>query len=79
MRFVVFVLTVVLTTALTLGAGVLVALEFGAAPQGLLIAASFGIPFLVVGPVLVGSLAGVWDRRSSPSGRQRAVPSSRVR
>lgn len=70
MRVLVYVLLVVVTTVLCLGAGLLVALEFHRASQGLLLAAAVATPLLVMGPLLYGALVGTWDRRSSETSRR---------
>ncbi|WP_069712915.1 hypothetical protein [Curtobacterium sp. ER1/6] len=70
MRVFVSLVVIVVATALALGAGLLVAFQLGGAADGLVLASVFTIPFLVMGPVLVGSLAGYWDPRSSPEGRR---------
>lgn len=70
MRVLVYVLLVVVTTFLCLGAGLLVALEFHRASQGLLLASAIATPFLVMGPLFYGALVGTWDRRSSEPSRR---------
>lgn len=70
MRVLVYVLLVVVTTVLCLGAGLLVALEFHRASEGLLLAAAVATPLLVMGPLLYGALIGTWDRRSSETSRR---------
>jgi hypothetical protein len=70
MRVLYFLVTIVFTTALMLGAGLLVGLYLGEAPDGLLIAAAVAAPFLVIGPLVVGSWAAYFDNRI-PSGRSR--------
>lgn len=66
MRILSTVLLIVLITALTLGGTLLAVFELSDASDALIIAASISIPVFVVGPALVGSLAGYWDHRSSP-------------
>lgn len=68
MRVAAFLATILLTTALTLGAGLLVALYLRGAPTALLIAAAAASPFLVVGPLFVGSTAAVFDHRAPTGG-----------
>ncbi|WIA96267.1 hypothetical protein [Curtobacterium sp. MCBA15_004] len=70
MRLLAYLLTVVVLTARSLGAGLLVALQLDGAPQGLRVATSITTPFLVLGPMLIGAFAGYWDHRSSPEGRR---------
>jgi hypothetical protein len=70
MRVLAYLVTIVVTTALTLGAGLLVALYLREAPDGLLIAASAAAPILVIGPLLVASWAAYFDDRT-PSGHSR--------
>jgi|GEM_PF-3654888 len=68
MRVLAFLATIVVTTALMLGAGLLVALYLRGGPDGLLIAAAVASPFLVVGPLFVGSWAASFDHRTPPGG-----------
>ncbi|WP_420367514.1 hypothetical protein [Curtobacterium sp. L1-20] len=70
MRVLSYLLTVVVSTALTLGAALLVALQLHDAPAPLLIAAATGTLVLVMGPVLVGGFAGYFDHRASVEGRR---------
>lgn len=70
MRVLAFLATIIVTTALGLGAGLLVALYLGDAPNGLLIAAAAASPFLVFGPLFIGSWAAYFDHRT-PSGGSR--------
>lgn len=70
MRVLAYLVTIVVTTALTLGAGLLVALYLRGAPDGLLIAAAAAAPFLVIGPLVIGSWAAYFDSRT-PSGPSR--------
>lgn len=72
MRVLAFLVTIVLTTALTFGAGLLVALNFPDSPDGPLITAAAASPFLVFGPLFLGSLAASYDHRP-PSGRSRTL------
>ncbi|MBT2503864.1 hypothetical protein [Curtobacterium sp. ISL-83] len=67
MRVFAYVLTIVLTTTLTLAGALIAILELRRAPTGLFVGVSASIPLLVAGPVLIGSLAAYWDRRSSPA------------
>lgn len=70
MRVLAYLVTIVVTTALTLGAGLLVALYLREAQDGLLIAAAAAAPFLVIGPLVIGSWAAYFDERT-PSGHSR--------
>ncbi|TCK61367.1 hypothetical protein [Curtobacterium sp. PhB136] len=70
MRVLAFLVTIIVTTALTLGAGLLTALYLREAPDALLIAAASASPFLVFGPLVIGSWAAYFDDRT-PSGRSR--------
>ncbi|MDK8173835.1 hypothetical protein QP735_14995 [Curtobacterium citreum] len=70
MRVLAYLVTIIVTTALTLGAGLLVALYLREAPDGVLIAAATAAPFLVIGPLVIGSWAAYFDDRT-PSGRSR--------
>lgn len=70
MRVLAYLLMIVVVTALSLGAGLLVVLELHDASPGLLTASAVTVPFLVTGPVLVGCFAGYYDHRSSPEGRR---------
>lgn len=70
MRVLAFLATIIITTALALGAGLLIGLYLGDAPNGLLVAAAAASPFLVFGPLVVGSWAASFDHRT-PSGRSR--------
>ncbi|KQS07978.1 hypothetical protein ASG04_12560 [Curtobacterium sp. Leaf183] len=70
MRVLAFLVTIVVTTALALGAGLLIALHLGRAPDGLLVSAAAASPFLVFGPLVVGSWTAYFDDRT-PSGRSR--------
>lgn len=70
MRVLVYLLMIVVSTALTLGAALLIALQLHDAPNGLLLAAAFTSPFLVMGPVFVGAFAGYFDHRASRDGRR---------
>lgn len=72
MRVLIFLATIIVTTALTFGAGLLVALSLRDASDGLLVAAAAASPFLVIGPLLVGSWAAYFDHRT-PSGRSRTM------
>lgn len=65
MRVLVYLLLIVVATVLSLGAGLLVALQFHEASHGLFTAAAFASPFLVTGPLVIGAFAGYWDHRSS--------------
>ncbi|MCT9620201.1 hypothetical protein [Curtobacterium sp. C2H10] len=69
-RVLLYVATIVVATALSLGGGLLVALELGSAAHGWLIAAAVCTPLVVMGPVLVGALAGYYDHRSSPESQR---------
>ncbi|PZE65408.1 hypothetical protein [Curtobacterium sp. MCBD17_021] len=70
MRVLIFLLTIIITTALSLGAGLLVGFQLRDASEGLRIAAAATSPFLVMGPVVIGALAGSWDHRSSTESRR---------
>lgn len=65
MRVLSYVLLIVLITVLTLGGTLLAVFELSDASDVLVIAVSVSIPMFVVGPAVVGSLAGYWDHRSS--------------
>ncbi|MFK4483074.1 hypothetical protein [Curtobacterium sp. AB7] len=65
MRVLSYVLLIVLITALTLGGTLLAVFELSDVSDVLIIAVSVSIPMFVVGPAVVGSLAGYWDHRSS--------------
>jgi hypothetical protein len=67
---VISLLTVLLATALTLGATLLLVFQLGHASLGLLIATSSVAPFLVIGPMLVGSIEGYWGGTASPDSRR---------
>ncbi|MFJ2978749.1 hypothetical protein ACIPEP_07810 [Curtobacterium sp. NPDC087082] len=69
-RVLLYIATIVVATALSLGGGLLVALEFGSAAHGWLVAAAVCTPLVVMGPVLVGALAGYYDHRSSPESQR---------
>lgn len=75
MRVLAYLVTIVVTTALTLGAGLLVALYLREAPDGLLIAAAAAAPLLVMGPLIVASWAAYFDDRT-PYGRSRWLRSA---
>lgn len=75
MRVLAYLVTIIVTTALTLGAGLLVGLYLREAPEGFLIAASAAAPLLVIGPLLVASWAAYFDDRA-PSGRSRWLRSA---
>lgn len=68
MRVLAFLATIIVTTALALGAGLLVALSFGQAPDGVLVAAAAASPFLVFGPMFVGAWAASFDHRGPGAG-----------
>ncbi|MBT2504232.1 hypothetical protein [Curtobacterium sp. ISL-83] len=68
MRVLAFLVTIIVTTALALGAGLLVALYLREAPNGLLVAAAAASPFLVFGPLFVGSWAAYFDHRAPTAG-----------
>jgi hypothetical protein len=70
MRVLAYLVTIVVATALTLGAGLLVALYLREAQDELLIATAAAAPFLVIGPLVIGSWAAYFDDRT-PSGRSR--------
>ncbi|MCY1694364.1 hypothetical protein [Curtobacterium sp. SL109] len=70
MRVVVSVLMIVVATALTLGAALLVVFGFADADRTLRIGSATAAPFLVMGPVAIGGLAGYWDHRASPESRR---------
>ncbi|MGN8050869.1 hypothetical protein ACTJKO_14395 [Curtobacterium sp. 22159] len=70
MRVLLYLLMILITTTLCLGAGLLVGLTFGGAPRGILVAAAVASPFLVVVPVVVGAFAAYWDPRSSTEARR---------
>lgn len=65
MRVLAFLVTIIVTTALALGAGLLVALFLRDAPDGVVVAASAASPFLVFGPLFVGSWAAYFDHRTT--------------
>lgn len=69
-RVLLYIATIVVATALSLGGGLLVALELGSAAHGWLVAAAVCTPLVVMGPVLVGALAGYYDHRSSPESQR---------
>ncbi|MDR6169649.1 hypothetical protein [Curtobacterium sp. SORGH_AS_0776] len=69
-RVLLHIATIVVATALSLGGGLLVALELGSAAHGWLVAAAVCTPLVVMGPVLVGALAGYYDHRSSPESQR---------
>ncbi|MFJ3320559.1 hypothetical protein [Curtobacterium sp. NPDC086286] len=69
-RVLLYVATIVVATALSLGGGLLVALELGSAAHGWLVAAAVCTPLVVMGPVLVGAFAGYYDHRSSPESQR---------
>lgn len=75
MRVLAFLVTIIVTTALTLGAGLLVGLYLREAPEGFLIAASAAAPLLVIGPLIVASWAAYFDDHA-PSGRSRWLRST---
>ncbi|WP_267420575.1 MULTISPECIES: hypothetical protein [unclassified Curtobacterium] len=70
MRVVVYVLMIVMATALTLGAVLLIVFTFADAGRALRIASVATAPFLVMGPVVIGALAGYWDHRASRESRR---------
>jgi hypothetical protein len=70
MRVVVYVLMIVVATALTLGAALLIVFTFADADRTLRIGSATAAPFLVMGPVLIGGLAGYWDHRASRESRR---------
>lgn len=70
MRVLICLLMIVTMTALTVGAALVIGLQLRGAPGGLLIGASIAAPFLVIGPVLIGTFAGYFDRRSSLESRR---------
>ncbi|WP_144713640.1 hypothetical protein [Curtobacterium pusillum] len=70
MRVLAYLLTIITSTALSLGAGLLVGLTFQDVPRGLLLATAFTSPFLVVGPLVIGSFAAYFDHRTSAGSRQ---------
>ncbi|WIB79172.1 hypothetical protein DEJ28_08745 [Curtobacterium sp. MCPF17_002] len=70
MRVLMYVLMIVVATVLSLGAGLLVGIAFQDAANGLLIATACTSPFLVMGPVVIGTIAGYWDHRSSAESRR---------
>lgn len=69
-RVLLYIATIVVATALSLGGGLLVALELGSAAHGWLIAAAVCTPLVVMGPVLVGAFAAYYDHRSSPESQR---------
>lgn len=68
MRITLYLVTVVVTSALAVGAGLLVALAFRSGPDWTVIAASAAVPFFVFGPLALGVVAAFWDP-SSRDGR----------
>jgi len=70
MRVLMYVLTIVLATALTLGAALLIVFTFGDADRALRIASAAAAPLLVMGPVVIGAFAGYWDHRASRESRR---------
>lgn len=70
MRVLIYLLMIVTATALSLGAGLLIGFQFHDAPKGLLLATAVTSPFLVMGPVTIGSIAGYWDHRASAESRK---------
>ncbi|AOX65768.1 hypothetical protein BJK06_08380 [Curtobacterium sp. BH-2-1-1] len=69
-RVLLYIATIVVATALSLGGGLLVALELGSAAHGWLVAAAVCTPLVVMGPVLVGAFAAYYDHRSSPESQR---------
>lgn len=69
-RIVAFVVAVLVSSVLSTGAAVFTAVEFSRAPHGILLAAGIGSAFLVYGPLVIGSIAGWWDHRSSDESRR---------
>ncbi|MCJ1714382.1 hypothetical protein ACLBWP_04955 [Microbacterium sp. M1A1_1b] len=70
MRVFLYLAMIVVATASTLGVALLVALQLHDAARWLVVATASSSPFLVMGPVVVGSLAAYWDHRSSTDGRR---------
>jgi MFS family permease len=70
MRIVAFVATVLVAAVLSTGGAAFAAVEFSHATNGVGLAASISIAFLVYGPLITGSIAGWWDRRSSSESRR---------
>lgn len=70
MRVLAYLFVILASTALSLGAALLIGLQFHDAPNGLLIATAFTSPFLVMGPLVIGALAAYWDHRTSPESRR---------
>ena len=70
MRVVVYALMIVVATALTLGAALLIVFNFADADRTLRIGSATAAPFLVMGPVVIGGLAGYWDHRASRESRR---------
>jgi hypothetical protein len=70
MRVLAYLLTIITATALSLGVGLLVGFAFQDAPRWLLLATAFTSPFLVMGPLVIGSFAAYFDHRTSSGSRQ---------
>ncbi|PZE76543.1 hypothetical protein [Curtobacterium sp. MCBD17_019] len=66
MRILAYILSVLVSTVLSIGGALLVAIQLRGGPDGLVVAAGTGVALIVYGPLLLGSWNTFWDRRSSP-------------